>query len=122
MRGSNGLTLPFSASTDSAPATSAAANTRSADEQGVERDRGRGLGAVDQRQPFLGAELERLACRAARAPRAAGRIVAGEVDPAVAHQRRDQMRERGEVARGADAALAGISGMASASSRPAARR
>ena len=35
----------------------------------------------------------------------AGRTLAGEVDPALAHQRGDQMGERGEVARRADAAL-----------------
>ena len=36
----------------------------------------------------------------------AGMMVAGDVDLALAHQGRDQMGERGEVARCADAALA----------------
>ena len=35
----------------------------------------------------------------------AGRISPANVDPALAHQRGDQMGERREVARGADAAL-----------------
>ena len=58
--------VPLSASTDSAPACERGGEHALADEQGVERDRGRGLGAVDQRQPFLGAEHQRLAGRGAR--------------------------------------------------------
>ena len=76
-----------------------------AGEQGVEGDGGRRLGPVDQRQAFLGAELERL--QAELLQRGGGRHDgAGKVDAAVAHQRGDQMGERREVARRADAALA----------------
>ena len=75
-----------------------------AEEQGVKRDRGRGLGAVDQRQPFLGREHERIAAES-RKRGGGGHDRSAKVDAAFAHQGRDHVRERGEVARGADAAL-----------------
>ena len=76
------------------------------EKQGVERDCGRGLGAVDQREAFLWREDQRIA---AHVPErfGGGEYFAGEVDAAFAHQRSDHVRERGEIARRADAALAG---------------
>ena len=96
--------LPLSASTESAPAWMRGGEHALAEEQGVERDRGRGLRAVDQREAFLGGKDERVAAHALERLRG-GHDVAGEVDAAFAHQRGDHVRERGEVARGADAAL-----------------
>ena len=59
MRGSNGVSEPRAASVDSAPVTSAAWNTRSISNRPAKRQRGRELRAVEQRQPFLGAEHDR---------------------------------------------------------------
>ena len=75
-----------------------------AQEQGVERQRGARLRAVDQRQAFLRAELQRFEAEPFERG-GGGNDLAGQVDPAIAHQRRDQVRERREVAAGADAAL-----------------
>ena len=122
MRGSNGLAMPLSASTDSAPAAIAAANTRSPWNNASSASAVAGLGAVDQREAFLRAELRAVAGRAVRARRQRRHDLAGNVDPAIAHQRRDQVRERREVARCADAALDGISGIASRRAAAAAPR
>ena len=74
-------------------------------EHSVERDGGRGLGAVDQGEALLGAELERLHAEPVERV-AGGEDFALEVDPPLAHHRGDEVGERGEVARCADAALA----------------
>ena len=55
-------------------------------------------------KPFLGAELERLHAELVERL-AGGEDFAGEVDPPLAHHRGDEVGERGEVARCADAAL-----------------
>ena len=55
-------------------------------------------------RPSFGREHERVAAEALERV-GGGEDFAGEVDAAFAHQRGDQVRERGEVARGADAAL-----------------
>ena len=76
------------------------------DEQGFERDRGRDLGAVDQRQPFLGAEDERL--QPEPGERVARRHpLAAEQDRALADQRGAEMGERREIAGRADRPLRG---------------
>ena len=78
MRGSNGVTLPFNASTDSAPAASAAANTRSPVNRASSAIAVDDLGAVDQRQPFLGPELRAARCRAFSSASPAGRTLAAQ--------------------------------------------
>ena len=96
---------PSSASTDNAPAARAAANTRSPMNKASSAIAVEAWVPLISARPSLGPSSSGSRpsfCSAA----AAGRIVAGDVDAAVAHQRRDQMRERGEVARRADAALA----------------
>ena len=104
MRGSNGLTLALERIDRQSAGGDCGSEHALAREQSVERNRGRGLGAVDQRQAFLRAQLQRL--HAQLLQRCFGRQdVAGDVDAAVAHQRGDEMRERSEVAGGADAAL-----------------
>ena len=106
MRGSNGPSLPRAASTVSAPVTSAASNTRLDREQRVQRQRGRDLRAVDQREALLGRERERR--DAGRRQRRGGRHARSPSREhlAVADQRQRQVRERREVARRADRALA----------------
>ena len=67
------------------------------------------LGAVDQRQALLGRELQRLDPVLGQhlRGRAALRPVARPAQPSLADQRLGQVRELGEVAGGADRALAG---------------
>ncbi len=75
-----------------------------AGKQGIERERTRHLRAVDQRKAFLGPELERLHAEL-RKRSIGGHDRACDIDAALAHQRRGHVRERGEIARRADAAL-----------------
>ena len=105
MRGSNGLTLPFERIDRQGAGGDGRAEQPLAGEQGVEGDGGRGLGAVDEGEAFLRAELERLHAKFLQRF-AGGQDRAGDVDFPVAHQGSDQMRERSKVAAGADAALA----------------
>ena len=77
-----------------------------AEEQGVERQRSARLRAVDQGEAFLWAELKRFQPKPLERGGRADDLTR-HVDAAIAHQRRDQMRERREVAASADAALAG---------------
>jgi hypothetical protein len=73
-------------------------------EEGVQRERGRDLRAVDQRQAFLGRQRERR--DAGRAQRRVGRhALAVLPELALADQRQRQVGERRQVARGADRAL-----------------
>ena len=67
MRGSNGASEPLAASVDSAPVTSAELKQRLGLEQAGQRIGGRELRAVEQRQPFLGAERQRARARLRRA-------------------------------------------------------
>ena len=79
-------------------------------EQGLERERGRDLGAVQQREPFLRPELERLdTCGLER--RDAILFLALHTYPALADQRERQVRERREVTGGANRALRRHDGM-----------
>jgi len=72
----------------------------------VQRERGRDLRAVDQRQAFLGRQRERR--EADRAQRRVGRhALAVLPELALADQRQRQVGERRQVARGADRALRG---------------
>ena len=98
-------TSPCAASVDSAPVISADCAARWAAEQAGERQRGRDLRAVDQRQPFLGAEHDRRRARLRRAPpppACARRWMKRFAD---ADHHRRHMRQRREVAGGADRAL-----------------
>ena len=104
MRGSNGLARSLERVDRQRAGGDGGGEHALALEQGIERERGRRLRAVDQREAFLGAELQRLEAEAFERGRG-GHDLAGDVDAAVAHQRRDQVRERREVARCADAAL-----------------
>ena len=109
------MTLPFSASTDSAPAAMAAANTRSAMNKASSAIAVEAWVPLISARPSLGPSSS--GSHAEPVERfAGGEDVAFEVDRSVAHQRGDEVGERGEVARRADAALAGMSGMASWSS------
>ena len=104
MRGSNGPSLPRAASSVSAPATCAAATALGA-RTARQRERGQDLGAVDEREAFLGGERERrrpAARSASRARQAHGRRRATSPSPISAQR---QVRERRQVARGADRAL-----------------
>ena len=92
------MALPLSASTDIAPAAMAAANTRSPWNKASSASAVARLRAVDQREPFLGAELELVEADALERV-ARGHHLARNVDPAVAHQRGDEVGERREVAR-----------------------
>ena len=72
--------------------------------QAGDRQGGRDLGAVEQRQAFLGAERQR--CQADRASASAAGITRPAIaDLADADQRQRQMRERRQITRGADRAL-----------------
>ena len=73
-------------------------------EQPGERQRGGHLGAVDQREPLLGAELGGLE-PGAREPFRRRQDLAADAHMADAEQHRGQMRERREIARGAHRAL-----------------
>ena len=106
MRGSNGPSLPRAASTVSAPTTSAASSTGSKLSSACKRERGRDLRAVDQRQAFLGRELQRRDAGVAQALRAAGLRAPSTRNLALADQRQRHVRQRREVARRADRALA----------------
>ena len=104
MRGSNGVSLPRHASTDSAPATNAAASARSA------ANRPASASAVDtcvplsSARPSFGPSVT--GCRPAARERVARRHDAA-VDPrlAFADQHRRKMRERREIAGRADRSL-----------------
>ena len=72
MRGSNGPSLPRAASTVSAPIDERRFEHRLEREQRVQRQRGRDLRAVDQRQAFLRARARAARCRRRAAPSAAG--------------------------------------------------
>ena len=73
-------------------------------EQGGERQRGRGLGAVEQGQPFLGPQLDRLEPGALERFRRRQPLATPE-GLAMADQRRAHMRQRCQIARGPDRAL-----------------
>ena len=75
-------------------------------EQAVERQRGGDLGAVQQRQALLGAELDRRQAGALERRRR-GQGLARQHDLALAQQHRGELGERRQVARGADRALGG---------------
>jgi hypothetical protein len=74
-----------------------------------QRDRGRDLRAVDQREPFLGAERER---RLSNPREGFGSRQGHAIEPdlADAHQRGREMRERRKIAGSADRALGGNDG------------
>ena len=96
----------MSASRLIAPATSAATQSRSRVEQRERAERRHVLGAVDEREPLLGFEhdgREPRRARSASAPRHAR--AASNSRLALADQREREVRERREVARGADRAL-----------------
>ena len=81
------------------------------------------LRAVDQREPFLRPELKGLEAEPLQAPRPREGRLPADVDLAIAHQRRNQVRERGKVAAIAPTLPCdGMTGMASRSRAPAARR
>ncbi len=88
--------VPFSASTDIAPARMAAAKSRSALKSAVEREGGGDLGAVDQRQPFLRRRAPAARAPAASAPSAAGIAVRRH---AASRPRRSAARRDGRAAR-----------------------
>jgi hypothetical protein len=73
--------------------------------QGVQRQGRRGLRAVDQRQPLLGRQLQRLDAGAAQ-QRRGGRAPAVDQHLAFAQQRERHVRQRRQVAGGADRSLA----------------
>ena len=103
--GRTGVSLPLAASTVSAPATSAAASTGSKAKRPCSASAVETCVPLMQREAFLGREH-----RAARGRRRAARRAAGTRSPSTAHlavadQRERQVRERREVARGADRAL-----------------
>ena len=106
MRGSNGASEPLAASVDSAPVTSAARNSVSASNRRGERVGGRELRAVEQRQAFLRRRARAARGRRAPAPRRRARAVAVDEDLADADHGRRHVRQRREIARGADRALA----------------
>ena len=114
-RASNGLTEPFSASTDIAPAAIAAANTRSPREQRIERERGRACVPLISARPSLDRAASGAMPRRS-APRGADMTSPATSMRAVAHQRGGHVGERGEVADAPTLPCAGISGMASRSS------
>ena len=105
MRGSNGVSLPMAASTAMAPATTAAAKRFSAAKRPMQRQRGRDLRAVEQRQSFLGAEREGREPRDLESPRARAAISPLWRTLPQPEQHRGHVGERGEIARGADGAL-----------------
>ena len=96
MRGSNGAWLPASPSTVSAPATIDASSSRSAWNRPSSASASEQLRAVQERKPFLGLGLERLAADRAQhlGVRERG-AVAGRLTLTDQHQR--QVRERREV-------------------------
>ena len=104
MRGSNGLADALERIDRQRTGGDRRGEHALAGEQRVERQRGARLRAVDQREPFLGPELQRFQSKPLERGRGRHHF-AGDVDAAVAHQRRDQVRERREVAAGADAPL-----------------
>ena len=73
-------------------------------EESVERECCARLRSVDQREAFLGTELERFEAEPLERGSGADDF-AGNIDPPITHQRRDQVRERREVTRGPYAAL-----------------
>jgi hypothetical protein len=60
MRGSKAASVPLRASTDHRAANQVSAEDPLGGKESVQRDRGRDLGAVDQRQSLLRPERERL--------------------------------------------------------------
>ena len=107
MRASKGLIEPWIASSDSAPAISAGGEHVLGAEQAGQRQRGRHLRAVEQRQAFLRAEHEgREADARASLRRRRSRVAVGRRGLAFADQHAGQVRQRRQVARGADRALA----------------
>ena len=106
MRASKGTRLPSAASTDIAPVMIEPASRSSAANRRLERERGRDLRAVQQREPFLRAELERLDAGGLQRCRAL-LFLALHAHAALADQREREVRERREVAGGADRALRG---------------
>ncbi len=77
-----------------------------AEEQRVQRDRGRCLRAVDESEAFLGREDQPLAPHLLERV-GGGHHRAGKVDPSLPHQGGNHVRQRGEVARCADGPLRG---------------
>ena len=110
MRASNGTRLPSAASTDIAAGEDRAREQVFRREQRLERERGRDLRAVQQREPFLRSELERLDTGGLER-RDAILFLALHAHAALADQRERQVRERREVAGGADRALRRHDGM-----------
>jgi hypothetical protein len=106
MRASKGLIEPWMASSDSAPDISAAANTSSAPNRPCQRERRRHLRAVEQRQAFLGAEHEGLEADAAHGLGTADHACRRPGRLALADQHAGHVRERRQVARRTDRALA----------------
>ena len=75
-------------------------------EQGVQRQRSGGLGAIDQRQSFLGAERQRFYAGLFQGRRS-GHALAVNQHVAFADQRQRHVRQRCQVAGGTDRALRG---------------
>ena len=105
MRASKGTRLPSAASTDIAPAHDRAREQVLRGEERLERERGRDLRAVQEREPFLRPEHERLDAGGLQR-RGAVLFPAADAHAALADQREREMRERREIAGGADRALA----------------
>ena len=105
MRASNGASEPLAASVESTPVTSAARNSVGGLKQRGERIGGRELRAVEQRQPFLGPERQRLQAGAAQRL-GGGHAPVRRIDLADADHGRRHVRERREIAGCADRALA----------------
>ena len=105
MRASNGVVEPMKASSESAAVTTAASSMRSRVAQGEPAAGRHQVRAVDQREAFLGRQLDR------REPGAAQRLAAVELLAAVgraplAAEHDGDVGERGEVAGGAHRAAA----------------
>ena len=104
-RSSNGRFEPFSASRLIAPAMSATVHEALRLEERERAERGHVLRAVDQREALLRLEHDRRDPGLARAPPPPGESAPSNVRLAFADEHEREVRERREVARGADRAL-----------------
>ena len=106
MRGSNGFSDPLIASSDKAPTTSAVPNTSSAPNSPTSPSAVDTCVPLSSASPSLGAEHERFDAGAAQTfPR--GHAFAIDPDFADTDQRRRQVRERRQIARGTDRSFGG---------------
>ena len=106
MRASNGAWLPASPSTVRAPAATDASSRLLGLEKPFERQRQAQLRAVEQCEPFLRLEHERLDARCRQDARAIERVGAMR-RLAFADQRQGHVRQRREIARRANRPLRG---------------